>query len=112
QLASAQRRANRPDDALETLRAVLRIEPRSAAALNALGMVYESRGQHELADLVLHRALDIAESSRPSTSPAAQGRLDANGHPSDAKQAAEVWNNLGLVALARQHDQDAFADFD
>jgi tetratricopeptide (TPR) repeat protein len=97
QLANAQRRANRPDDALETLRAVLRNEPRSAAALNALGMVYESRGQHELADLVLRRALDI---------------VDDHGHPSDAKQAAEIWNNLGLVALARQHDQEAFADFD
>jgi tetratricopeptide (TPR) repeat protein len=97
QLANAQRRANRPDDALETLRAVLRIEPRSAAALNALGMVYESRGQHELADLVLRRALDI---------------VDDKGHTSDAKQAAEIWNNLGLVALARQHDQEAFADFD
>jgi tetratricopeptide (TPR) repeat protein len=97
QLASAQRRTNRPDDALETLRAVLRVEPRSAAALNALGMVYESRGQHELAELVLRRALDI---------------VDPNGHASDAKQAAEIWNNLGLVALARQHDQEAFADFD
>ena len=97
ELANAQRRANKLDDALETLRAVLRVEPRSALALNALGMVYETRGQHELADLVLHRALDIA---------------DANGHPTDAKAAAEVWNNLGLVALARQHDQEAFADFD
>jgi tetratricopeptide (TPR) repeat protein len=97
ELANAQRRGNKLDDALETLRAVLRLEPRSALALNALGMVYEARGQHELADLVLHRALDIA---------------DANGHPTDAKAAAEVWNNLGLVALARQRDQEAFADFD
>jgi tetratricopeptide (TPR) repeat protein len=91
QLANAQRRAGRLDDALESLRAVLRVEPRSAPALDALGMVYEARGQHELADLVLHRALDIDKES---------------------KAAADVYNNLGLVALARRRDQEAFADFD
>ncbi len=91
QLAGAQRRANKLDEATETLRAVLRSEPRSAPALSALGMVYEARGQHELADLVLHRALDIDKES---------------------KAAADVCNNLGLVALARRRDQEAFADFD
>ncbi len=91
QLATAQRRANKLDEATETLRTVLRAEPRSAAALSALGMVYEARGQHELADLVLHRALDIDKES---------------------KAAADVYNNLGLVALARRRDQEAFADFD
>lgn len=91
QLANAQRRANKLDDATETLRTVLRVEPRSAPALSALGMVYEARGQHELADLVLHRALDIDKES---------------------KAAADVYNNLGLVALARRRDQEAFADFD
>ncbi len=91
QLAGAQRRANKLDEATETLRTVLRAEPRSAPALSALGMVYEARGQHELADLVLHRALDIDK---------------------DSKAAADVYNNLGLVALARRRDQEAFADFD
>jgi tetratricopeptide (TPR) repeat protein len=91
QLANAQRRGNKLDDATETLRTVLRVEPRSAPALSALGMVYEARGQHELADLVLHRALDIDKES---------------------KAAADVYNNLGLVALARRRDQEAFADFD
>jgi tetratricopeptide (TPR) repeat protein len=91
QLANAERRANKLDDATESLRAVLRAEPRSAPALSALGMVYEARGQHELADLVLHRALDIDK---------------------DSKAAADVYNNLGLVALARRRDQEAFADFD
>jgi tetratricopeptide (TPR) repeat protein len=91
QLANAQRRANKLDDATETLRAVLRLEPRSAPALSALGMVYEARGQHDLADLVLHRALDIDKES---------------------KAAADVYNNLGLVALARRRDQEAFANFD
>jgi tetratricopeptide (TPR) repeat protein len=91
QLAGALRRANKLDEATETLRTVLRAEPRSAPALSALGMVYEARGQHELADLVLHRALDIDKES---------------------KAAADVYNNLGLVALARRRDQEAFADFD
>ena len=40
---------------------------------------------------MLHRALDIDKES---------------------KAAADVWNNLGLVALARRRDQEAFADFD
>lgn len=91
QLANALRRYNKLDDATEVLRTVLRVEPRSAAALDALGMVYEARGQHELADLVLHKALDVDKES---------------------KAAADVYNNLGLVALARRRDQEAFADFD
>jgi tetratricopeptide (TPR) repeat protein len=53
-------------------------------------MVYENKGQHELAELVLRRALEIDPKSR---------------------LAADVWNNLGLIALARRHDQEAFADF-
>jgi tetratricopeptide (TPR) repeat protein len=92
QLANALRRGNKLDEATDVLRTVLRAQPRAVAALNALGMVYEARGQHELADLVLHRALDAGEK--------------------DSKAAAEVYNNLGLVALARRRDQEAFADFD
>lgn len=91
QLANALRRAGQLDDATEQLRAVLRVEPRMQTALDALGMVYEARGQHELADLVLHKALDVDQT---------------------AKAAADVYNNLGLVALARRRDQEAFADFD
>ena len=103
QLANALRRANKLDDATEVLRAVLRAEPRSSTALNALGMVYEARGQHELADLVLHRALDIAE-------PKAGAHKEEGDK--DGRAAADVYNNLGLVALARRRDQEAFAHFD
>lgn len=91
QLADALRRYNKLDEATEVLRGVLRVEPRAQTALDALGMVYEARGQHELADLVLHKALDVDNQSRA---------------------AADVYNNLGLVALARRRDQEAFADFD
>jgi tetratricopeptide (TPR) repeat protein len=90
-LGEALRRAGKLDDAISALQLALRASPRSTGALNELGLVYEARGQHELADLVLHRALDVDEKS---------------------KAAAETWNNLGLVALAMRHDQAAFAHFD
>ncbi len=89
-LGNSLRRAGKLGDALETLRESLRAEPRSAPALAGLGLVYEAKGQHELAELVLRRALDIDPKS---------------------KLAADIWNNLGLIALARRHDQEAFADF-
>jgi len=94
-LGAALRRAGKLDDALETLRQALRLTPRSAAALNQLGLVYHQKGQLELADLVLHRALEIDDKSE-----------------SAAKTKAETWNNLGLVALARRRDQEAFAHFE
>jgi Tfp pilus assembly protein PilF len=90
-LANALRRIKKHDEAIEILRTVLKQEPRSMAALDALGMVYEARGQHELADLVLHRALDVDKEN---------------------KTAASIYNNLGLVALARRRDQEAFFNFD
>jgi tetratricopeptide (TPR) repeat protein len=90
-LAAAYRRADKLQEATDTLRDALKIEPRSMAALNGLGLVYEAKGQHELAELVLRRAIEVDEKS---------------------KAAAESWNNLGLVALKRRRDQEAFADFD
>jgi tetratricopeptide (TPR) repeat protein len=89
-LGSALRRSGKLDAALESLRDALKVEPRSAPALAGMGLIYEAKGRHELAELVLHRALDID----------GKGRL-----------AADVWNNLGLIALSRRHDQEAFADF-
>jgi tetratricopeptide (TPR) repeat protein len=90
-LGAALRKANQLDDAIEALRQALRQAPRSTEALNQLALVYQSRRQLELADLVLHRALDIDDKSKAS---------------------AATWNNLGLVALARRRDQEAFAHFD
>ena len=89
-LGGSLRRAGKLDQALEVLRDALKAEARSAAALTGLGLVYEAKGQHELAELVLHRAAEIDPKS---------------------KLAADIWNNLGLIALARRHDQEAFADF-
>ncbi len=90
-LGEALRRAGKLDDANEALQKALRVSPRSTGALNELALVYEARGQHELADLVLHRALEVDDKT---------------------KAAAETWNNLGLVALSLRQDQAAFAHFD
>ena len=94
-LGSALRRAKKYDAATEIIREVLRRQPRSAAALDGLGLVYLDRGNTELADLVLHRAFDIVE----------------NDHER-AKEAARIANNLGLVALKRRRADEAFAYFD
>ena len=92
-LGAAYRRAGKLDEAIDALQKALRIAPRQAmaAALDQLGLVYKAKGQLELADLVLHRALEIDDKS---------------------KAAAETWNNLGLVALERRRDQEAFAHFE
>jgi tetratricopeptide (TPR) repeat protein len=91
QLASALRRAGKHDDATDELRGVLRAEPRSAAALAGLGLVYEAKGRHELAELVLRRALEVQPAG---------------------PVAAATWNDLGLVLLSLRRDQEAFAAFD
>ncbi len=92
-LGAAYRRAGKLDEAIDALQKALRSAPRQAmaGALDQLGLVYKAKGQLELADLVLHRALEIDDKS---------------------KAAAEIWNNLGLVALERRRDQEAFAHFE
>ena len=90
-MGEALRRAGKYDEAIDALQKALRLTPRSTAALNALALVYEARGQHELADLVLHKALEVDDKT---------------------KAAAETWNNLGLIALSLRQDQIAFAHFD
>jgi tetratricopeptide (TPR) repeat protein len=90
-LGEALRKSGKLDEAIDSLQKALRQAPRSTSALNALALVYQARGQHELSDLVLHRALEVDDKS---------------------KAAAETWNNLGLVALSLRQDQAAFAHFD
>ncbi len=93
QLASALRQGGDPDKAIAELRTVLRGDGRNAAALSGLGLVYEAKGQHELAELVLRRAVEVADKDKPAI-------------------AAAAWNDLGLVLLALRRDQEAFAAFD
>jgi superkiller protein 3 len=90
-LGEALRRAGKLDEANDAVQKALQKAPRSIQALNALALIYEARGQHELADLVLHRALEVDDKT---------------------KAAAETWNNLGLIALSMRQDQVAFAHFD
>jgi len=93
QLASALRQSGKGDDAIAELRNVLRGDGRNASALAGLGLVYESKGQHELAELVIRRALEVVDKDRPQV-------------------AAAAWNDLGLVLLSLRRDQEAFAAFD
>jgi tetratricopeptide (TPR) repeat protein len=92
-LGGALRRAGKLDDAADALQKALRTATKAtvAAGLNELALVYQAKGQLELADLVLHRALDVDDKSKAS---------------------ALTWNNLGLVALKRRRDQEAFAHFE
>jgi tetratricopeptide (TPR) repeat protein len=92
-LGGALRRAGKLDEAADALQKALRTASKATipAALNELALVYKAKSQLELADLVLHRALEIDDKS---------------------KAAALTWNNLGLVALQRRRDQEAFANFD
>lgn len=96
-LGAALRRAGKLDEAIEVLRQALRTAGKAEMppALNQLALVYMSRNQLELADLVLHRALDADEKEKGA-----------------AAQLAATYNNLGLVALRRRRDQEAFAHFD
>lgn len=90
-LGAALRRAGKLDEAIQALQRALAVTPRSQAAMNELGLVYQAQGKLELAELVLRRALEVDDKS---------------------KAAALTWNNLGLNALERRRDQEAFADFD
>src|SRR6185436_5775857 len=92
ELASALRQDGHLDDAIEELRAVLRAEPRSAGALAGLGLVYAAQGRHELAELVIRKAIAVAPENSPT--------------------AAAAWNDLGLVLLKLRRDQEAFAAFE
>jgi tetratricopeptide (TPR) repeat protein len=90
---AALRQAGKYDEAIEALRAALQgaTQKEMPLALNQFALVYLARNQLDLADLVLHKALDLDDKSKAS---------------------AATWNNLGLVALARRRDQEAFAHFD
>jgi len=92
-LGAALRKAGKLDDSFEALRQALRLANKAdmPAALNQMALVYLQKGQLELAELVLKKALDVDDKSRA---------------------AADTWNNLGLVALSRRRDQEAFAHFE
>jgi Flp pilus assembly protein TadD len=84
----ALREAGKTSRALEEVEKVLVQSGRSGRAFNALGLVYYRMEKPALAETALRRAAELDPKS------------------------AEIWNNLGLVALARGHDHDAFAAFD
>jgi Flp pilus assembly protein TadD len=87
----ALREAGKTNEALEAVRALLAKDGKNAAAFNALGLVYYRMNKMPLAESAFRRAVE----------------LDPK-----AKSTAAVWNNIGLVALARGNDQEAFQAFE
>ena len=84
----ALREAGKLTRALEQVEKLLASSGRSARGFNALGLVYYKMDKPALAETALRHAVEL-----------------------DGK-SAEVWSNLGLVALARGRDREAFEDFD
>jgi tetratricopeptide (TPR) repeat protein len=87
----ALREAGKTSEAVEVARALLVRDGKSAAAFNALGLVYYRMNKLSLAESAFRRAVEL--------------------DPRGARTAA-VWNNLGLVALGRGNDHEAFEDFE
>ncbi len=113
ELGRAQRIGGKLDDAVESLRQVLRLTPRSAEALNELGLTYRAKQQLELAELVLQRAIEaLGPCANDKTDKSAAAGPKGKSCDELSRVAAETWNDLGLVALTRRHDQEAFSHFD
>ena len=87
----AMREAGQTSEAMEEARALLTKDGKNAAAFNALGLVYYRMNKLPLAESAFRRAIELEPK---------------------AKSTAAVWNNLGLVALARGNDQEAFVAFE
>ena len=87
----ALREAGKTNQALEAARALLAKDGKNASAFNALGLVYYRMNKLPLAESAFRRAVELEPK---------------------AKSTAAVWNNLGLVALARGNDQEAFQAFE
>ena len=87
----ALREAGKLPEALEAARALLAKDGKNAAAFNALGLVYYRMNKLPLAESAFRRAVELEPK---------------------AKATASVWNNIGLVALARGNDQEAFQAFE
>jgi tetratricopeptide (TPR) repeat protein len=90
-LAAVQRERGRLDEALTVARAVLVKDPHETLALLEVGRIYRARGELDVTELVLEKARALL--------------------PADSKQSAPVYNELGLLALARGDTQLAFTHF-
>ncbi len=87
-LASLLRDAEAYDDAVDVLRDTLRVAGPSSRIYTELGLIYLSQARHDLAKLVLARAIEL-----------------------DAKNPA-AYNALALLYLAEGKAQEAFDRFD
>ncbi|MEO7097440.1 MAG: tetratricopeptide repeat protein, partial [Polyangiales bacterium] len=107
----------RPDDAVETLRAILDEEPAHGQAVERLGVIYESLGKHEdLAELLaaqIERATAVGDSAGELSLRVRLGELYAT-QLKDPTRAIETYEAVlkaepkhvaALTALVEIHDQ-------
>jgi tetratricopeptide (TPR) repeat protein len=90
-LAAVERERGQLERALQGARAVLVKDPRETRALLEIGRIYRVRHEYDVAELVLEKARALLAS--------------------DEKKSAPVYNELGLLALARGDTQLAFTHF-
>lgn len=90
-LATILRERGETDAALRHAREALIREPANVRALAEVGRVYVARENYEVAQLVLRKALELMEDEDPVR--------------------AEIYNDLGLLELARGDTQEAFRAF-
>ncbi len=86
-LAAVERERDRLDEALKLARAVLVNNPKEIRALLEIGRIYRAQSAYDVSELVLEKARALADKSAP------------------------VYNELGLLALARGDTQLAFTHF-
>ncbi|MDB4985211.1 MAG: repeat protein [Myxococcaceae bacterium] len=90
-LAAVERERGHLDEALAAARAVLVKDPRETRALLEIGRIYRVREEYDVAELVLEKARALLLK--------------------EEQKSAPVYNELGLLALARGDTQLAFTQF-
>jgi tetratricopeptide (TPR) repeat protein len=98
-LAAVERERGKLERALALAREVLIKDPRAIEALLEVGRIYRARDEYEVAELVLEKARALVEGS------------GASAREQSTEGGALVFNELGLLALARGDTQLAFTHF-
>lgn len=91
-LATLHRETGHYSEALDVAREALVRDPTDVRGLVEVGRIYRAREQYDVADLVLRKALALVPAG-------------------EARGKATVWNEIGLLELARGDTQAAFTAF-